>query len=98
MNLDDFVKFIFENVDSVNTGNLLKLKSYMKIKDTDTGYDITEFFHKVIDEATKLSYTKKRYSNIVLASLRALQELKTNTSSYVFDMWLFDLIDIIKDG
>lgn len=102
--LDFFVDSVIDNLEDVNLGNALKIKTYIKIKDTDTGIELSDFFKTFAFNCAQRACRSDekcvsvKYSNLVCITLRANRELQKYTvqKQNVFDMWLFDIIDTME--
>ena len=93
-----FVFSVVDNIGLVNMGNALKIRGSLKLKDSDTGFELEDFFRAVVSEcvsrATKSEERKSifLYSQMVIITLKSLKDLKTSKSKQdIFDLWVFDI-------
>jgi hypothetical protein len=103
---DNFISTVLDNIGSVNIGNALKIKKYLKLTATDDGMELSDFFDDFISECSKRAYEvedkqlSQRYSKMVCITMRAKRELKSfyAVKQNIFDMWLFDILELVKNA
>jgi len=95
MDYEQLLENIAENINDINFGNILKIRKYIKIKDTDDGFELSQFLIDFSHVCMHLSCEEKSkvYAKMILATIQALNDLNESgaNKAMIFDMWLFDI-------
>ena len=97
-NVTDFYSFVCKVVDNVATtsrSNAFKISQSIKIKDTDTGYDMKMFFRTFC----VVCLNRRFFKGLMITSkcLSALK-IKAVNSGMLFDRWILDIREEWVDG
>jgi len=97
-NVTDFYSFVCKVVDNVATtsgSNSLKISQSIKIKDTDTGYDMRMFLR-----AFCVVCLNRRFFKGLIVTSRCLSSLKIKAVNpgMLFDKWILDIREEWVDG
>ena len=90
----DYVEKVIYNIDTVSGSNAFKISQKIKMKDTDTGYDLRLFWKSFMCICVDLlREDPMRYSEGVKITSKYLQELRITgiNRQSTFDMWLLDI-------
>ena len=104
--IKEFASFVVDNIGSVNMANALKLVQNIDLKGTGDGYNVNDFIIAFSTECSKRARStydhnyNTLHSNMSMITLKSLKEItrKTANKQMVFDMWLFNILDLFGVG